>query len=168
MKVPHYDQVSQIITPYAHPEAPIVLQGGGWTFTVYGRGHMGTYITTILPDGWKLGINIRLEQGMNFRLVGAVNRKSSFGISLTAPDAAPHGESVDLARDLTDTDALRSDPRLAKLAPVVDAAFAALPAALAISQRSRSRADAAKADADAKAAAKASVEASAGLDRFRK
>jgi hypothetical protein len=165
MKVPHFDQVAGIITPYAHPQVPISIERGGRVFQVSGQGRMGSNIITILPDGWKINVFIHLDEGMNFRLVGAINRKSSFGVILNAPGESNGSE---VARDLTDTAQLASDPRLAKLIPVVEDAFAALLQAAPIAAAQRTAADVAKEQADAAKKAEAEANAAAALERFRK
>jgi hypothetical protein len=128
---------------------------------------MGSNIYTDLPEGWKLNVWIGLDDGPHFRLVGAIKRHSSFGISVVAPGQA-QAYGTQLASGLVDTSEMNSDQRLAKLIPLVEAPFAALLAAAPIAAARVADDAANKAQAKASRQTQQQSDASASLARFEK
>jgi hypothetical protein len=168
MKVPPFDQMSPLRTPSrGYPRVRAEVTSGGYHFGAICEGWQGTWIDADLPDGSTLTINIRTESGQNYPIVGYAQRKSSFGLYLKAPGSR---DGIGLVSALTDTSELRSDPRLAKTIPIVEAAFAAIPliaaAAAELYDSERATVAATEAAEEAARAAGAAI-VSPSLDRFK-
>ena len=167
MKVPGYDEIVDINVPYSSADKPIVIERYGHSFNVWPGGYTGSRIDTQLPDGWTLFVHVSCDPGPSYKIVGRIQRKTSFGVALRAPGADTY-DRAELASKLSDTTELaRSDARLAKLAPLVEECFAALlaaaPLAAAITAVSK-----AKPAEDAQKLLRERAEAQAALARFVK